>query len=105
MYLFWPSENLPACIKHTDIYISSDKFVMNGPISMEFDSIHSHCHDNVISTLNIVKNFACRGVSRTSATRSKKIGTSGNPPSANKRSIKCEPQCASKNTEFGLTVL
>jgi hypothetical protein len=32
-----------------------------------FDSIHSHCHDDVISVLNILKEFwAYRGVWRTS---------------------------------------
>jgi hypothetical protein len=39
-----------------------------------FDSIHPHCHDDVNSILNILKNF---GLSRTSATCSEKTGSSG----------------------------
>jgi hypothetical protein len=30
--------------------------------------MHSHCQDDVNLILNILKNFACRGVLRTSAT-------------------------------------
>jgi hypothetical protein len=56
-----PNDQIPpelfASINSTDIYISSNKFVMNGAISMEVYSIHSHCHDDVISILNILKNF------------------------------------------------
>jgi hypothetical protein len=33
-------------INSIDIYISSHKFVLNGPISME---VHPHCHDDVNS--------------------------------------------------------
>jgi hypothetical protein len=42
-----------------------------------FDSIHPHCNDDVISILNILKEFC---LLRTSATRSKKVGTTGNLP-------------------------
>jgi hypothetical protein len=43
-----------------------------------FDSIHSHCHDDVNSILNILKNFPCCEVS---CVVTQKSGTSGNPPS------------------------
>jgi hypothetical protein len=45
-----------------------------------FDSILSHCHDDVISILNILKNFPCREVSRTSGTSSEKTGSSRTSP-------------------------
>jgi hypothetical protein len=71
-------------INSTDIYISSDKFVMNGPISMEvrFNIIYSHCHEDGIIFHSILKNFKDFGLSRTSTTHSKKAGSSGNPPSS-----------------------
>jgi hypothetical protein len=42
-----------------------------------FDSIHCHCHDDMNSILNILKNF---GLSRTSATRSEKTCLSRTSP-------------------------
>jgi hypothetical protein len=39
--------------------------------------MHSHCHDDVNSILNILKNF---GLSRTSATRSEKVAMSETSP-------------------------
>jgi hypothetical protein len=50
---------------------------VNGPIPWIFNSIHSHCQDDVNSILNISKNF---GLSGTSAAHSKETGSRGNPP-------------------------
>jgi hypothetical protein len=84
MHLFLAIRNLPAIpvnliefspndqntpklfvsIKRTNIYIPSYKYVLNRLYPWRFDSIHSHCHDDVIQFLIFFKNFPCREVSR-----------------------------------------
>jgi hypothetical protein len=55
--------------------------------------------DSFHSILNTLKNFACRGVSLTSATRSEKTGSRGNPPILSISQIdllvhtSCLPEC------------
>jgi hypothetical protein len=44
-------------VNSTYIFILSNKFVMNGPISMELDSIHPYCYDDRIIFWKNFKEF------------------------------------------------
>jgi hypothetical protein len=66
---FSPEDQIPpkhfVSINSTDIYISSNKFVMNGPLSMEVRfNTFSHCHDDVKFSTSILKNLGYRAPPR-----------------------------------------
>jgi hypothetical protein len=64
-----------------------------------FDSIHSHCHEDGIISYSILKEF---GLSRTSATCSKRTGfTQTSPNKASERGAKFYP----RSCYFSLKVL
>jgi hypothetical protein len=87
-----PNDQIPpklfVPINSTDIYISSGKFVMNGAISIEVRFMHSHCHDDVISILNISKEFWAIARYRAPPQHViEKVAMSGNQPSVGGGSI------------------